>query len=128
FFEVSKFGIPWLKHPSVPHTQYLSDVKELPADRERWLLKPLFSFAGGGIIFAPTDAQIAAIPERDRHLYLLQERLSFTPAIDTPEGATQAEVRIMMVRDRDRYRALVPLIRMGRGKMMGVDHNKGLKW
>ena len=27
------------------------------ADREEWLLKPLFSFAGGGIIFAPTDAR-----------------------------------------------------------------------
>ena len=34
----------------------------------------------------------------------------------------------MMVRDGDRYRALVPLIRMGRGRMMGVDHNKGLLW
>ena len=21
-----------------------------------------------------------------------------------------------------------PLLRMGRGKMMGVDHNKGLRW
>ena len=23
---------------------------------------------------------------------------------------------------------VLPLIRMGRGKMMGVDHNKGLRW
>ena len=34
----------------------------------------------------------------------------------------------MMVRDGDDYRALIPLLRMGRGKMMGVDHNKGLRW
>ena len=28
----------------------------------------------------------------------------------------------------DRLRAVSPLVRMGRGKMMGVDHNKGLRW
>ena len=28
----------------------------------------------------------------------------------------------------DRLRAVLPLVRMGRGKMMGVDHNKGLRW
>ena len=54
--------------------------------------------------------------------------------IATPHGATQAEIRIMMVRDPspgadgDGYRAVLPLIRMGRGKMMGVDYNKGLAW
>ena len=34
----------------------------------------------------------------------------------------------MFVRDGDAYRAVMPLVRMGRGKMMGVDHNKGLDW
>ena len=136
FFRVSKFAIPWLKHPRVPNTRhpwvpetkYLSDVTALPENREEWLLKPLFSFAGGGIIFAPTDEQIAAIPANQRHLYVLQERIHFTPVIETPHGATQAEVRIMMVRDGGSYRAVLPLIRMGRGKMMGVDYNKGLAW
>ena len=77
---------------------------------------------------APTDEQIAAIPAAERDQYILQERVSFTPVIDTPFGLTQAELRIMFVRDDDRYRAVLPLIRMGRGKMMGVDHNKGLDW
>ncbi len=49
-------------------------MKTLPADRDNWLLKPLFSFAGGGIIFAPTDEQIAAIPAAERANYILQER------------------------------------------------------
>ena len=48
--------------------------------------------------------------------------------IATPEGPTQAEIRIMYVRSGDRLRPVLPLIRMGRGKMMGVDHNKGLRW
>ena len=100
----------------------------MPENREQWLLKPLFSFAGGGIIFAPTDEQIAAIPPPDRRHFILQERVHFTPVIETPHGPTQIEIRVMMVRDGDRYRAVLPLGRMGRGRMMGVDHNKGLAW
>jgi len=34
----------------------------------------------------------------------------------------------MMVREGDGYRAVMPLVRMGRGRMMGVDHNKGLRF
>jgi hypothetical protein len=136
YFQISKFSIPWLKHRSVPATRFLHEIDRLPADRDRYLLKPLFSFAGGGIIFAPTDAQIAAIPDDQRSNYILQERIQFEPVIETPEGPTQAEIRIMYVRSPstspgakgEGFRAVLPLIRMGRGKMMGVDHNKGLRW
>lgn len=130
YFRISKFSIPWLRHPSVPETRFLDGIESLPVDRERYLLKPLFSFAGGGIIFAPTDAQIAAIPMAERKNYILQERIDFAPVIDTPEGPTQAEIRVMYVRDSGsgRFVPVLPLLRMGRGKMMGVDHNKGLRW
>jgi hypothetical protein len=128
FFRISKFSIPWLKHPWVPETRFLSEITEMPSDRDEWLLKPLFSFAGGGIIFSPTDSDIAAIAPGQRHLYILQRRVAFTPLIRTPEGDTQAELRIMMVREGRGYRAVMPLVRMGRGKMMGVDHNKGLRF
>jgi hypothetical protein len=100
----------------------------MPSNRDEWLLKPLFSFAGGGIIFSPTDHDIASIAPDQRHLYILQRRVAFTPVIRTPEGDTQAELRIMMVREGNGYRAVMPLVRMGRGKMMGVDHNKGLRF
>lgn len=128
YFRISKFSIPWLSHPSVPETKFLDGIESLPIDRDRYLLKPLFSFAGGGIIFAPTDAQIAAIPHNERKNYILQERIEFTPVIDTPEGPTQVEIRMMYVHDGSRLRPVLPLLRMGRGKMMGVDHNKGLRW
>ena len=127
YFRLSKSAIPWLAHPAVPRTWRLDAVDGLPADREALVLKPLFSFAGGGIVFAPTDAQLAAIPAADRHLYLLQEKVRFAPVIETPHGPTQAEVRIMYVWT-DRLRAVLPLIRMGRGQMMGVAHNRGLAW
>jgi len=128
YFQISKFSIPWLKHRSVPETRFLHEIDRLPANRDGYLLKPLFSFAGGGIIFAPTDAQIAAIPADQRSNYILQERIQFEPVIQTPEGPTQAEIRIMYVRVGERFQPVLPLIRMGRGKMMGVDHNKGMRW
>jgi hypothetical protein len=137
FFRLSKFSLPWLDHPWVPKTMFLSDVEKAKPGivfpegvfsendtRLGFLLKPLFSYAGGGLIFSPTEADIADIPERQRHLYVLQERIAFTPVIDTPYGPTQAEIRLMFV-GRD---FVLPLVRMGRGKMMGVDHNKGLSW
>ncbi|MDH4063706.1 MAG: hypothetical protein OEW19_04845 [Acidobacteriota bacterium] len=127
YFRISKFSIPWLRHASVPRTWFLHEVDRLPDDREHFVLKPLFSFAGGGIVFGPTDGDIAAIPEEDRRHYILQERIAFAPVIDTPHGPTQAEIRIMYVWT-DELRPVMPLIRMGRGKMMGVDHNKGLQW
>jgi hypothetical protein len=128
YFRISKFSIPFLSDASVPETRFLDGIEQLPVDRDRYLLKPLFSFAGGGIIFAPTDAQIAAIPHDERKHYILQERIAFEPVIDTPEGPTQVEIRIMYLPDGGRLRPVLPLLRMGRGKMMGVDHNKGLRW
>jgi hypothetical protein len=127
YFRISKFSIPWLRHASVPRTWFLHEVDGLPAPREDLLLKPLFSFAGGGIVFAPSDEQLAAIPRERRHAYILQERVSFEPVIVTPHGPTQAEIRVMYVWT-DQLTAVLPLVRMGRGKMMGVDHNKGLQW
>jgi hypothetical protein len=127
YFRISKFSIPWLRHPSVPRTWFLDRIDGLPRPREQLLLKPLFSFAGSGILFAPSDEQLAAIPEEQRNQFILQERVSFEPVIDTPAGRTQVEIRMMFIWT-DELRAVLPLLRMGRGKMMGVDHNKGLRW
>jgi hypothetical protein len=129
YFRISKFSIPYLRHESVPRTWFLHELKDIPVDRENYLLKPLYSFAGGGIIFAPTDEQLAAIPASERHNYILQQRLQFSPVIETPHGPTQAEVRIMYIwLPNEALRPVMGLVRMGRGKMMGVDHNRNLEW
>jgi hypothetical protein len=127
FFRISKYSLPYLKHPSVPRSQFLSDVTELPAPPEQLVLKPLFSFAGLGVVVGPTKEQIDAVPNEQRSAYLLQERVSFKPVIATPHGATNAEIRIMYIW-KDVLRPVTTIIRMGRGKMMGVDHNKNLEW
>jgi hypothetical protein len=135
YFRISKFSIPYLDHPAVPRAVFLDDWFDgngrdlLPADRNSLILKPLFSFAGQGIQFAPSDAGLAAIPVSERHEYLLQERVHFEPVIATPEGPTQAEIRILYVwPDGGELEPLITLIRLGRGMMMGVDHNRDREW
>ncbi len=55
FFRISKFSLPWLKHPTVPATWLLSEITELPLPPERLVLKPLFSFAGLGVRVGPDE-------------------------------------------------------------------------
>jgi len=135
YFRVSKFSLPYLTDDSVPKAVFLDDWFAgrrggLPEDRERVLLKPLYSFAGKGIQFAPTDAELGSIPEDERRLYLLQERVSFTPVIETPWGPTQAEIRVMYCwpEDASEMVPMTSLVRLGRGLMMGVDHNRNQEW
>ena len=127
YFRISKFSIPYLKHESVPKTWFLDRLDEVPADLENYALKPLYSFAGLGVVIAPTREDIAAIPADKRPYYILQERLHFEPVIETPFGATKAEVRVMYIW-LDELIPVLTIIRMGRGLMMGVDHNKNMEW
>jgi hypothetical protein len=129
FFLISKYSLPYLKHPTVPRTIFLSDLKSIPDDLQHWVLKPLFSFAGSGVLIAPTRADIDAVPDEHRSSYVLQEKVEYGAFIQTPHGGTKAEVRIMFIWPEGG--ALTPvanLVRMGRGKMMGVDHNKNMAW
>ena len=145
YFRISKYSIPFLQHESVPEAVFLDDwlagkgSARLHQERNNVLLKPLFSFAGKGIVFAPTDEELAAIPAASGHEYLMQERVEFAPVIDTPFGPTQAEIRIMYLwPDKGTgagqaagiadMQPVLSLARLGRGKMMGVDHNRDQKW
>ena len=129
YFRISKFSIPYLNHRCVPNTWFLDENPSVPDDNQNYILKPLYSFAGSGIKFAPTEADIEAIPAGERHNYIVQERMRFEPVIVTPHGMTQMEIRIMYVwPEGGELTAVLPLVRMGRGMMMGVDHNRELQW
>jgi len=127
YFRISKYSIPYLKHPSVPRTWFLDQLTEVPADLENFVLKPLYSFAGLGVVIAPSRADVDAIPAAKRGEYILQERMNFTPVVETPHGAAKVELRIMYVW-LDELLPVLTIVRMGRGLMMGVDQNKGMKW
>jgi hypothetical protein len=127
YFRISKFSIPYLRHKSVPKTWFLDRLERIPEDLQSYALKPLYSFAGLGVVIAPTKQDIEAIPAEKRAKYILQERLHFEPVIETPFGGTKAEVRVMYVSQQE-LKAVLTIIRMGRGLMMGVDQNKDMEW
>jgi hypothetical protein len=127
FFRLSKFSIPWLNHECVPQTRFLNEVRELPENLQDYVLKPLYSFAGLGVNIGPSKEELAAIPEEQRHEFILQRKMDFVPTLETPSGMTKVEVRIMYVWDGG-LRPVTTIIRTGRGKMMGVDFNKQLDW
>jgi len=127
YFRISKYSIPYLKHPSVPRTWFLDQLTEVPPDLENFVLKPLYSFAGLGVVIAPSRTDLDAIPLAKRSEYILQERLNFSPVVETPYGLTKVELRIMYVWV-DRLLPVLTIVRMGRGLMMGVDHNKNMAW
>jgi hypothetical protein len=111
----------------VPQTWFLDQLHHIPQDTHNYVLKPLFSFAGLGVRIGPPHDEIMAIPAAARRDYILQERVNFEPVIETPHGKTRAEIRIMYIW-LDELLPVSLLVRMGRGAMMGVDHNKNLEW
>lgn len=127
----SKYTLPLIDHPAAPKTWRLSDVDPLPEDLSRYILKPIFSFAGQGVQVDLDRSIIDAIPEARRPAYLLQEKVAYAPALIAPDGTeVKAEVRMMFLRpdEADRLVLAINLARLSRGKMHGVDHNKGLEW
>jgi len=127
FFRMSKFTLPFLKHDTVPTTTFLNELKSIPDDLQNYVLKPLYSFAGSGVIVGPTQAEVDAIPESKRNEYVLQQKVEYAPLIDAIPGPTKAEVRLMYIW-LDELLPVMNLVRLGRGKMMGVDYNKNLTW
>ena len=127
FFRMSKFSLPYLRHECVPKTWFLDRVEQIPKDLGNYVLKPLFSFAGLGVIINLKSEDLAAIPKEKRSQYILQERMNFEPVIETPLGGDKVEVRIMYIW-LDELLPVMTIIRMGRGLMMGVDHNRNMEW
>jgi hypothetical protein len=127
----SKYTLPHVDHPAVPRATYVSDLNEWPSDLSRYVLKPLFSFAGSGVLVDPTHADLDAIPERERGGWILQEKIVYEPALKMPDGSgVKGEVRMMFMRapDLDQPELVLNLVRLSRGKMLGVDHNKDFDW
>lgn len=128
FFRISKFSIPFIESEYVPKTQFLSDVKTIPADLENYVLKPLFSFSGHGVIFDVKPEDIEKITDREN--FILQRKVQYAPAIQSPTGPVKAEIRLLYLWLKDEAKPIltINLVRLSKGKMIGVDYNKDLDW
>ena len=132
FWTWSKAALPLLDHPAAPRAVTLDALSALPDDLATgWVLKPLFSFAGGGVNVEPTADDVARVPEAERDAWCLQERIEYAPCLVAADGGgVKVEVRMMFFRpDGDRSFTLgLNLCRLSRGKMLGVDFNKDFTW
>lgn len=128
FFRISKFILPYLKGKYFIETTLLSELKEIPSDLENYVLKPLFSFSGTGVIFHVKREDIEAVKEKD--LYILQKKVNYLPIIQSPDGKVKAEVRILAIwkKEAPSPTLITNLVRLSRGEMIGVKFNKDRDW
>lgn len=128
----SKYSLPFLDHPSVPKATFVSHLYRVPEElAEVYVLKPLFSFAGGGVNVEPTERDLEAIPRSQRDQWCIQEKIEYAPALKAADGGdVKIEIRMMFLRPDDAGEPLLAqnLVRLSRGKMLGVDFNKEFTW
>ena len=128
YFRISKHSLPFLE---TEHTSPAFFVDEFPAGEriDSYVLKPLYSFAGLGVELEPTRQKLSAL--KNPHEWILQKKIQYAEFVPTVDGQkSKAEIRMMFVwRDDNRDPVLVNnLVRMSKGKMMGVDFNVDKTW
>jgi len=128
FYRISKYMMPFLKNKYVPETYFLHELRTLPSDLENYVLKPLFSFAGAGVIIDVTKEDIGKI--EDKSNYILQKKVHYEPVLKSPNDPVKVEIRMLMMWPKDAQKAFVVtnLVRLSKGKMIGVKYNKDKDW
>ena len=128
FYRISKFTMPFLKGQYIPKTEFLNQVKQIPADLENYVLKPLFSFAGQGVIIDVTKTDIQAI--KDPENWILQQKVNYEPVVKAPDSNVKLEIRLLYLwPNGDKEPTLaINLARLSKGKMIGVRYNQDFDW
>lgn len=130
FFRISKYTMPFFKNQYIPECRFLSEYQEkYPENLSDYVLKPLFSFAGTGVIInvLPTDLEKIKDPEN----YILQKKVKYEPVIKTTDGSkVKCEIRMLYIWQKDDLRPTLftNLARLSRGEMIGVRYNKDFDW
>jgi len=128
FYRISKYLLPLMHHPHIPAAYYLHELKQIPEDLDQYVLKPLYSFAGQGVLIDVTAQDLDAIP--DPQNWILQRKVPYADCIVTPDGPAKCEIRLMYFW-KDKELPAVPannLARLSKGKMIGTRFNKDKNW
>ncbi len=128
FFRISKYTMPLFKNKYVPECNYLNELEQYPEDLENYVLKPLYSFAGSGVKLNITKADLDAISDKEN--FILQKKVVYEPAIETPSGPAKCEIRMLMLWEsgKSEVRIVNNLVRLSKGEMVGVRYNKDKDW
>jgi len=128
FFRISKHTLPLLESQYVPKSFFLNELKELPTDLENYVLKPLYSFAGSGVMLNLNQHDLNMIPDKEN--YILQRKVKYAPVVDTLDVPAKLEIRMLMLWERGAERPVIVtnLCRLSKGAMIGVKYNKDKTW
>lgn len=129
FFRISKYTLPFIKSQYVPDTRFLNEVTEYPSDLENYVLKPLFSFAGQGVIINVTKADLDNVTDREN--WILQKKVKYEHIFQDPEGVgVKGEIRLLYIYDEiaKKSKLVANLGRLSKGLMVGVRYNKDFSW
>lgn len=127
FYRISKFTLPFIDNPYVPETFFLNEMTQ-PVNLDQYVLKPLFSFAGMGVVIDVTQEDIDKI--KDPENWILQKKVQYAPVILTPDEPAKAEIRLFYFWKEgwEKPVAVHNLARLSKGKMIGTRYNKDKEW
>lgn len=127
FYRISKFTLPFISNPYVPETFFLNELTQ-PVNLDEYVLKPLFSFAGMGVVIDVKQEDIDQISDPEN--WILQKKVQYAPVIQTMDEPAKAEIRLFYFwkDDWDRPKAVHNLARLSKGKMIGTRYNKDKTW
>lgn len=128
YYKISKYALPLFHRygvESAPECYYVDELSAPPPDLDQFVLKPLYLFSGSGVQLDVTPAMLDALP--DRRNYILQRKVQYAPAVLTPDGYSSAEIRMLYLWE-DQPVPVSTLVRMSKGRMMGVKFNKDKTW
>ena len=130
FYRISKYTMPFIQSEYLPECEFLNSYSTLPDDLHNYVLKPLYSFSGSGVIFHLKKEDIDLIPESERHNYILQRKVKYEPVVQAPDGLVNVEMRLLFIWEEDapRPQLMTNLVRFSRGEMIGVKYNKDKTW
>ena len=105
---------------------FLDQLSSLPADLENYVLKPLFSFAGQGVVI--DDPQDITGVKRIRTTGSRKRKVKYADAIPHPTYPPNARSVFYFTRWEGPARPANNPARLSKGKMIGVRYNKDKEW
>ena len=128
FFRISKYTMPLFDSQYVPKSYFLHELESYPTDLENYVLKPLFSYAGMGVLLDVTKEDLDKVEKK--HHYILQKKVAYAPVVETPNEPSKCEIRMLMIWLPEMERPIIinNLARLSKGKMIGVRYNKDKDW
>lgn len=128
FFRISKFTLPLLDSEFVPKTYFLNELEEYPEDLQNYVLKPLYSFAGSGVLININRYDLEAIEDPEN--YIIQRKVEYAAVVETMDEPAKCEIRMLMLwkKGEARPKMVNNLARLSKGEMIGVRYNKDKEW